>query len=236
MSDHPHLYDQLQQYFSQYSHYRDKRHLVTLSWMVVGVLLSQSLSLSEWEPYVISRAQQAQSYQKRWSRFLKNSKINPQKLYIPLVMAALKNCSNQRLYLALDTTVLWNRYCMIHISLICGGRAIPLLWEVIEHQSASVAFEVYEPLLRKALWLLRAHQDVMLLADRGFANQSLLKWLRGSGWHWAIRLPSDTLVHGIHRWYACPVSALKKVPGEAKLYHQVRLWEEGICQLNLVVA
>ena len=125
------LHHQLRQYLSQYSHYRDQRHLVTLSWMVVGVLLSQSLSLTEWEPYVISRAQQAQSYQKRWSRFLKNPKVNPEKLYIPLVMTAIKDWSHRRIYLALDTTVLWNQYCMIHVSLICGGRAIPLLWEVI---------------------------------------------------------------------------------------------------------
>ena len=236
MSHHPHLYHQLRQYLSQYSRYRDQRHLATLSWMSVGVLLSQSLNLNEWEPYVISRAQQAQSYQKRWSRFLNNSKVETEKLYLPLVMAAIKDWSRQRIYLALDTTMLWNQYCMIHVSLICGGRAIPFLWEVIEHQSASVAFEVYQPLLRKASWLLRHHRDVMLLADRGFANQTLLKWLRHRQWHWAIRVPRDTLIHGVHRWRACPVSELKKVRGEAKLYHQVRLWEEGSEQVNLVVA
>ncbi len=124
MSHHPHLYHQLRQYLSQYSRYRDQRHLATLSWMSVGVLLSQSLNLNEWEPYVISRAQQAQSYQKRWSRFLNNSKVETEKLYLPLVMAAIKDWSRQRIYLALDTTMLWNQYCMIHVSLICGGRAI----------------------------------------------------------------------------------------------------------------
>ena len=236
MTHHPHLYHQLRQYLSQYSHYRDQRHLTTLSWMSVGVLLSQSLSLNEWEPYVQSCAQQAQSYQKRWSRFLKNSKVNTEKLYIPLVISAIKDWSNTRIYLALDTTVLWNRYCMIHLSLICGGRAIPYLWEVIEHQSATVAFEVYEPLLRKASWLLRNHDDVMLLADRGFANQALIKWLKSRAWHWAVRVPSDTLVHGVHRGRTCTVAQLRKVRGEAKLYHGVRLWEEATQRLNLVVA
>lgn len=204
--------------------------------MSVGVLLSQSLSLTEWEPYVISRAQQAQSYQKRWSRFLKNPKVNTEKLYIPLVMAAIKDWSNSRIYLALDTTLLWKEYCMIHLSLVCGGRAIPFLWKVIKHPSASVAFEAYEPLLRKASWLLRHHGDVMLLADRGFANQALLTWLRRRAWHWAIRVPSDTLVHGVHSRRTCTVAQLRKVRGEAKLYYGVRLWEQGIQQVNLVVA
>ncbi len=84
--------------------------------------------------------------------------------------------------------------------------------------------------------MLRYHPDVMLLADRGFVNQSLLKWLKHRGWHFCIRVPSDTLVHGVHRWRACPVSELKKIVGEAKLYHQLRLWESGTEQINLVVA
>ncbi len=166
MTQHPPLYNQLMQYLRQHSHYSDKRHLITLSWMVMGVLLSQSLHLTEWEPFVISRATQAQSYQKRWGRFLTNQKVEVEKIYIPLVMAAISNWSKGRLYLALDTTMLWNKYCMIHLSIICSGRAIPFLWSVKEHNSATIAFEVYRPLLRKASWFLRNQNDVMLLADR----------------------------------------------------------------------
>ena len=202
----------------------------------MGVLLSQSLHLTEWEPYVMSRATKAQSYQKRWSRFLQNHRIKADKIYVPLVMAAVSNWSQQRLYIALDTTMLWNKYCMTHLSIVCSGRAIPFLWSVKEHNSATVGFEVYKPLLRKASWLLRNQSDVMLLADRGFANQALLKWLKRSNWHFCIRVPNDTLVHGVHRWRACPVSQLRTIRGEAKTYHQVRLWEPGLEMVNLVSA
>ncbi len=218
------------------------------------MLLSQSLHLTEWEPFIISRATQAQSYQKRWSRFLINHKIEVEKIYLPLVMAAISNWTKGRLYLALDTTMLWNKYCMIHLSIICSGRAIPFLWSVKEHNSATIAFEVrnalgstqlevtsslcrvYQPLLRKASWFLRNQSDVMLLADRGFANQALLKWLKPRNWHYSIRIPSDTLIWGVHRWCACPVSRLRTVRGEAKMYHQVRLWESGIEMVNLALA
>lgn len=60
------------QYLSQHSYHVDRRHLITLSWIVTGVLLSQSLHLTEWEPFVVfvvfvvSRATQAHGYQKRW--------------------------------------------------------------------------------------------------------------------------------------------------------------------------
>lgn len=89
MTSYPPLYHQLIKYLRQHSHYSDKRHLITLSWMVMGVLLSQSLHLTEWEPFVISRATQAQSYQKRWGRFLKNHRVEVEKIYLPLVQPAV---------------------------------------------------------------------------------------------------------------------------------------------------
>lgn len=66
------------------------------------------------------------------SRFLSNVRVKVAALYVPLVLAALSGWEAQRLYVALDTTVLWNRYCMIHLSVVWGGRAIPFLWQVIE--------------------------------------------------------------------------------------------------------
>ena len=58
---------------------------------------------------------------------------------------------------------------MVHLSVVCCGRAVPLLWRVLERVCASVGFEQYKGLLRQARWLLRHHPDVMLLADRGNA-------------------------------------------------------------------
>ena len=101
--------------------------------------------------------------------------------------------------------------------------------------SASVAFEEYSPLLRKARWLLRRHPDVMLLADRGFANHQLLDWLKSSHWHWCIRSSNDVTLHRPNR---CPMPIAKLWPpkGEAMFYHQVRLWNDGLLYCNLVLA
>jgi hypothetical protein len=235
MNEPTHLYRQLFSLLSQYSKYRDVRHLKTLAWMVSALIGSQKLSLPQWESYVISKAQKAQSYERRWKRFMLNRRINVAALYIPLVLAAMSGWSKERVYLGLDTTMLWNRYCMIHITVICGGRAVPLLWKVIEHKSASVEFSEYYPLLRKAHWLLRTYPDVMLLADRGFANQMMVQWLKTSRWHWAIRIPCDVLVSGPLR---CAVEVRRLWPPitEAKLYHNVRLWSEAVLQVNLVLA
>ena len=125
MSNSTRLHSQLLDVLRQYSHYCDLRHLKALAWMVSALICSGQLSLPAWEPYVPSRAQKAQSVERRWSRFQCNSRIRVEALYVPLVLVALSGWQNHRLYLALDTTVLWNRYCMIHLSVVCCGRAVP---------------------------------------------------------------------------------------------------------------
>jgi hypothetical protein len=112
MSNSTQLYSQVLGYLRQYSTYRDLRHLKTLAWMINGLICSGQLSLSAWEPYVDSYAKQAQSYERRWHRFLENIRINVEKIYLPLALLALKDWEKHRLYLALDTTMLWNRFCI----------------------------------------------------------------------------------------------------------------------------
>ena len=229
------LYHQLLSLLSQHSQYRDLRHLKALAWMINAVICSSKINLSEWESYVISRANQAQSIERRWHRFVHNSRVKVRSLYLPLVMAALSNWDGQRLYLALDTTVLWNRYCRIHLSVICGGRAIPFLWKVMEHKSSTVAFKEYRTMLKLSRRLLRKYPDVMLLADRGFANHQLINWLTTSQWHYCLRLPCDVTIHGARRHpielkYLCPPKS------EAILYHNVGLWLDGECRSNFVLA
>ncbi len=119
------VYGQLCGFLRQYCRAQDLRHLKGLAWMVSALICSGQLSLPAWEPYVPSRATQAQSVERRWRRFLGNDRVRVSRMYVPLVLAALSGWSQHRLSLALDTTVLWHRYCMIHRSVVCCGRAVP---------------------------------------------------------------------------------------------------------------
>lgn len=237
MSSPTQLYNQLFKLLSQHSLYRDLRHLKILAWMIQALLLSGKINLSEWEPYIQCRATKAQSVERRCQRFLNNPKIKARTLYLPLMLAAISNWqTTKRIYLAMDTTVLWNRFCMIHISIVCGKRAIPFLWKVIEHKSATVAFAEYKSLLKIADKLLAPRcLDVMLLADRGFANHQLIQWLNESSWHYCLRLPCDVMIHGARRH---PIELKYLIPpsSEACLFHDVGLWLDGKHRCNLVLA
>ena len=186
------LYSTLTTVLGSHQNWLDARHLKTLAWMMVGLIESGLISLTEWAPYVHSRAQIAQSTVRRFRRWLDNDRIEEHKLYGPLVQQALVEWGQHKLYLALDTSMLWGQYCLIRISVIYRGRAIPLVWKVLEHQSSTVAFESYKALINKAaLLLLPFDCQVVFLADRGFADTALMAHLSKLGWHWRIRFKSS---------------------------------------------
>ncbi len=203
--------------------------------MINALICSGTINLSEWESYVPSRGSQAQSTERRWQRFLRNHRIRVRSLYVPLVMAAISNWQGQRLYIALDTTVLWNRFCIIHISVVCCGRAVPFLWKVLSHKSSTVAFREYKLMLKLAHRLLSDYPDIMLLADRGFANHDLMSWLQDITWHYCLRLPCDVTLHGPRR-HPIELMYLWPAKGEAVFYHNVGLWLDGECRCNIVLA
>jgi hypothetical protein len=80
------LYRQLFGFLSQYSEYRDLRHIKSLGWMVTALIGTQQLSPPAWESYVPSQAQKAQSYERRWQHFMNNRRINVMALYVPLIL------------------------------------------------------------------------------------------------------------------------------------------------------
>jgi hypothetical protein len=131
----------------QLTKWLDKRHLKTLVWMMVGLVVSEKIGLTHWIPYVKSRATYAQSTQRRFTRWLHNEQIKVNELYGPIIQSALAEWRQATLYLALDSSMLWGEYCIIRISIIYRGRAVPLVWKVLEHGNSSVAFTTYQDLV-----------------------------------------------------------------------------------------
>ena len=179
------LYHTLIVVLSQVDQWLDKRHMKTLAWMVIGLIESEQIGLTRWIPYAEVRAQIAQSVQRRFQRWLENERIEVHSLYGPLIQAALSEWGMTTLYLALDTSMLWGKYCIIRVSIVYRGRAIPLIWQVIEHGSSSVALSEYKPLLAQAANLLPLHGigKIVLLADRGFADSALMRYVQHE-LHW----------------------------------------------------
>jgi Transposase DDE domain len=225
MENTPQLYDTLVHVLSQPTKWLDQRHLKTLAWMMVGLMHSGWISLTAWAPYEVSRARDAQSTVRRFRRWLDNDKIDVVSLYGPLMQQALAEWGEQALYVALDTSMLWNTYCLIRLSVIYRGRAVPLVWCVLQHGSAQVGFETYRELLDRAALLLPRHCKVIFLADRGFADTDLMVHLRRLGWHWRMRIKSSFWLYRRGRC-RCKVERLAVARGQACFWQQVSITEK----------
>jgi len=231
------LYDTLLNAYGQHKNWLDKRHLKTLVWMVVGIIWSGKISLPEWVPYTVTSALAA-STQRRFSRWLHNKRIEVNSLYAPLIYQAIAEWKSGPLYLALDTSLLWNKYCLIRISIIYRGRAVPLVWCVIEHPSSTVSFERYRPLLDRAWEILTecACFDIVFLADRGFADTELMRYLSNDlGWHWRIRIKKSFKIRRKgHR--VCNIRTIFPPAGHAHFLKNVHITDERFGPISLAIA
>ena len=226
----PHLYRQLQAQLSQWIYPQDQRHLQVFCENVAAILQAQSGCLSHWLPYLSHRNCKARSHMERLNYFIHNPKINAKTFYFPLLEQFLRVWEGMSMTLTLDTSMLWDEYCLIEVCLVWGGRSIPLGQKVLLHGSATVGFEDYYPVLETTLQLLPPGCSVTLLADRGFEHGSLIRWLRDHEWSWAIRAKSDL---NITRSHGKTVAVAELLPpeGEAYLFPEVTVLEDIQCHL-----
>jgi hypothetical protein len=158
--------------------------------MIVGVLLSGSSHPAVWSSFVVSRAQQAQSHERRFLRALSALTWPWRAIYQHVVLQALQDWGEGRIMLALDTTLLLERWCVICVSLTYRGRALPLAWRVLRHSSSMVTNKEIRPVLASVQCLLMhlpGVDAVCINADRGFCDQQLMADFTAYGWHWNRR-------------------------------------------------
>ncbi len=235
MENTPYLYETLLGVLGQHAKWLDLRHRKTLAWMMVGLLCAKTVGLGAWASFAVSRAQYAQSVVRRFRRWLANNRIKPEPLYGPLIAKALVSWMGKRVSVALDTSLLWNTSCLIRLSLIYRGRAVPLGWRVIEHGSAAGAFETYKAVLEEVQSHLPLACKVVFLADRGFADTQLMSHLRQLGWHFRIRIKANFWIHPSHL-ASFQVGEIALKPGHMCFWQGVSMTDKHFGPVHLAVA
>jgi len=213
--------------------FNDVRNFATFVWAVVGLLLSKEIHLSQWLLYRTGGAKAA-SKERQLARWLHNEKIKPNQVYRNLLSAALVEWQTSELEIALDTSVLWERFVIVRLSAIYRGRALPLGWLVLEQKSASVSFLAYAELVRTVACLLPTHCRVLLLADRGFVDVKLMHLAVDLGWHFTLRAKSNLWVYRAFR-NRCKMAALMPPKGEIHLIAVAQVTEQRFGPIALAL-
>jgi len=220
------LYNALNTWLGQSVPWAHRAHLTACLWMVAALIQRGEVSLTRWLPYLPCRGEQAQSKQRRVSRWLHNSRINVHRLYKPLIQAALATWKEDCLYLSLDTSMYWGEYCLIRLAVVYRGRALPVVWRVLKRRSASVAFREYREMLYQGANRLPQGIKVVLLADRGFAHVKAMAAMSTElGWHYRIRLKRNAWIWRAGKgWRQLKDFHLQR--GEALCLHTVKLHKQ----------
>lgn len=133
---------------------------------------------------------------KQIDRLLANEKFDIDAIFglmVPWIVA-----QRTEIVLSLDWTEFpTHGHSCIAINLVTShGRATPLVWKTVESSTLKRRQIHYEQdLLSLVARLLPQHVNVVLLADRGFGNVRLYRFLETKlGWDFVIRFKSDIFV------------------------------------------
>lgn len=235
MSDSLALHSTILARVRQANPHEDLRRQKVFAWLVVGLLLEQTICLPYIANAMISLAKAA-SRERRLQRFLTNTHVRVRVYYDGLIRQALAAWTDETLYLVIDTTSLAGRLVIGRVALVYRGRAIPMVWQVYARQSVSLAYTDYRVLLEHAAGLLPPGSRVVLLGDRGFRTTEVMTFCRKQRhWHFRLRLQSEQLVRlPDRRILALAELGLRR--GQAGALQQVYLGLEAYGPINIALA
>jgi len=202
-------------------------------WIVVGLIQSQSVHLSQIALHIPSEAKAAGriAQVRRW---LANKFINVTEFYAPLITEVLKHWAGKPVFVILDgCSVNHEALQFFRLSLSHCFRALPLAWLVVQGPGL-IQMEVCAALLEQAARLLALTAAVTFLADRGFRDTDWAEKCLHLGWHYLIRVANNTYVT-LPDGRQLSIEQLGVRPGERRYFHNVRLTKEKEFVCNLMV-
>lgn len=202
-------------------------------WIIVGLILAQSVHLSQIAQHIPSEAQAAGRIA-QIRRWLSNRFIHVPDFYRPLIREALQAWAHKDIFVLLDgCSVNHEALQFFRLSLSHCFRAIPLTWLVVKGPGL-ITVEKCEALLNEAAQLLRHVATVTFLADRGFRDKDWAVKCRKLRWNYGLRIANNTGVT-LADGRSLAVNTLGVTPGRPRYFQNVRLTAEGDWACNLAV-
>jgi hypothetical protein len=170
------------------------RHLTTLVGLVSGIVLSKSCQLPKMASKVPGDVH-PDSRTKQFSRWVNNDTITFSRYFLPFLEPLLGQLAASRpLVLVMDGSVVARGCVTLMVSVLYGGRALPLAWLVIEGAKGHFPAETHVTLLREVRTYLPAGARVILLGDGEFDSPELQAEATGYGWDYVCRTAKNILI------------------------------------------
>lgn len=202
-------------------------------WIVVGLIQSHSIHLSEIAQSVPGPAKAAGRIA-RIRRWLGNMNVDVHAFYAPLIERVLATWKGQAVFIILDgCCVNHAKMQFFRLSLSHCYRALPLAWMSVVGKGLT-QMETCAGLLERVRVLLGEMSHVTFLADRGFRDRDWARKCLDCGWNYIIRIANSTFITfpDGRRVKVCDLS----IPhGKSRHYQGVRLTADAdwVCNLSV---
>lgn len=172
-----------------------EQHLNTLALLICGIVDAQHVQFDKLAAHAPIRKRKNESLITRFRRFVKHDEITPEALWLPFACAVLTALAHAPLTILLDGTSAGRNCVVLMASLVYRGRAIPLLWSVVQGKKGHLPEQLHCALIRRLQEVIPTQAEVLLLGDGEFDGTELLSTIRTSNWHYVCRTATNILIY-----------------------------------------
>jgi hypothetical protein len=177
-----------------------KAHDKNLVSMIVGIAYARNVGLPKIAERSPMKAIQLESRVERFERLLACEKFIPLDVLKPIASQVLKSLARSgELVIVMDRSMIEAKINLLHLAVVFCGRALPLGWVRVGGKGTSKLDEQKE-LLQWLAECLPRHTEVYIVADREFRSIFLADFIKQMGWHFILRINSDTWVEMPKEW------------------------------------
>ena len=233
MSSNDALYNRLFEKLREFHSDQHLRRIKNWAWIVVGLIQSHSVHLSEIAQHIPSEAQ-APGRIAQVRRWLASKFITVTEFYQPLITQALQAWQGKDVFVILDgCSVNHDRLQFFRLSLSHCYRALPLAWLVVAH-AGLIQVEACATLFDQVNHILPSVASVTFLADRGFRDTDWAEKCLKLGWKYLIRVANNTYVT-LTDERSLRIQQLSVPRGHCRYFTNVRLTQAKLFHCNLMV-
>jgi hypothetical protein len=209
------------------------RRIVNWAWIVVGLIQSHSVHLSEIAQHIPSEAE-APGRIAQVRRWLANKFIQVADFYRPLITQALQAWQGKNVFIILDgCSVNHEKLQFFRMSLLHCYRALPLAWLVVA-SAGLIQVEACAALFEQVVHILPTVASVTFLADRGFRDTDWAEKCLKLSWNYLIRVANNTYVT-LADGQQLSIQHLNVPRGRCRYFSNVRLTQTKEFPCNLMV-
>lgn len=231
-------YLQIEQIVNRLGIHMRATRLRNLVLLVHGVLHSRSGSLSAIVRHWPFGARRHTHRLKRLHRFLKNPGVQVERYFQVLAGVIWPYRPGGRRTPLYPVILDWTKVHDLHVLFAAvprKKRALPLAYGVYHRQRLRKSQNQLERgMLTLVASLLPGSARLVVLADAGFGQTELIRWLQERNIDYVIRLRAETLVH--YRGKTLPLGSLDTLEDAPILLSQVDYRELKPVRLNLVIS